>query len=130
MIDPMAGVDAGSAAQGAGGPPGDVTGGEGTNAFDVVSAQLNAKKTDEIRSFMGIVSGCVAGVLGLTGSRGFVCFAALQIVVSASILAKMRFDLKSYSQQSLIGFLTTDLQKSGLSFVLFWTLFYGLVYLF
>lgn len=38
--------------------------------FDIHAHQINMKKMDYIRSFMGIVSGCVAGVLGLTGLAG------------------------------------------------------------
>ena len=66
MIDPMANLDAGPT----GGPGEDTTGGEGKDAFDMGAANANLKKMDEIRSFMGIVSGCVAGVLGLTGLSG------------------------------------------------------------
>jgi len=66
MIDPMANLDAGSGPT----PGGDSTGGEGADIFDFPSAQLNIKKMDSVRSFMGIVSGCVAGVCGLTGFQG------------------------------------------------------------
>jgi len=59
-----------------------------------------------------------------------VCFLGLHLIVSIALLSKMKFDLQSYSRQSMISFLTSDLQKCGLSFMLFWTLFYGLVYLF
>jgi len=39
--------------------------------------------------------------------------------------------VKSYTgSSSMISFLTLDLQKCGMSFMLFWTLFYGVVYLF
>jgi len=126
MIDPMANLDAGSGPT----PGGDSTGGEGADIFDFPSAQLNIKKMDSVRSFMGIVSGCVAGVCGLTGFQGLVCFLGLHLIVSIALLSKMKFDLQSYSRQSMISFLTSDLQKCGLSFMLFWTLFYGLVYLF
>mmetsp|Transcript_1981 Transcript_1981/g.2473 ORF Transcript_1981/g.2473 Transcript_1981/m.2473 type:complete len:128 (+) Transcript_1981:265-648(+) len=127
MIDPMANLDGGG-----GGPipGGDATGGEGRDIFNLPAAQLNKKKMDTVRSFMGIVSGCVAGVCGLTGLEGLVCFFVLHLAVSLSLLMKMKFDLKSYSRESMISFMMADLQKNGLSFMLFWTLFYGLVYLF
>mmetsp|Transcript_4361 Transcript_4361/g.12195 ORF Transcript_4361/g.12195 Transcript_4361/m.12195 type:complete len:89 (-) Transcript_4361:1499-1765(-) len=66
MIDPMADLDSGSAPT----PGADSTGGEGKDVFDMQAANLNMKKMDTVRSFMGIVSGCVAGVLGLTGLSG------------------------------------------------------------
>ena len=126
MMDPMAGVgDASGPVPGA-----DATGGEGKDVFDAAAASHNLKGMDRIRSFMGIVSGCVAGVLGLTGLEGLICFVTLHFIVSIAILAKMKFNLRAYTRQSMIGFLAADLQKCGMSFMLFWTLFYGLVYLF
>mmetsp|Transcript_4364 Transcript_4364/g.12201 ORF Transcript_4364/g.12201 Transcript_4364/m.12201 type:complete len:127 (-) Transcript_4364:1397-1777(-) len=126
MIDPMADLDSGSAPT----PGADSTGGEGKDVFDMQAANLNMKKMDTVRSFMGIVSGCVAGVLGLTGLSGLVCFLILHLTVSFAILAKMKFHLHTYSRQPMIAFLSADLQKCALSFMLFWTLFYGIVYLF
>eukprot|EP00568_Trieres_chinensis_P003982 CAMPEP_0183291876 /NCGR_PEP_ID=MMETSP0160_2-20130417/1140_1 /TAXON_ID=2839 ORGANISM="Odontella Sinensis, Strain Grunow 1884" /NCGR_SAMPLE_ID=MMETSP0160_2 /ASSEMBLY_ACC=CAM_ASM_000250 /LENGTH=126 /DNA_ID=CAMNT_0025452741 /DNA_START=115 /DNA_END=495 /DNA_ORIENTATION=+ len=126
MIDPMANLDAGPSAGGTG----ETTGGEGKDVFDLAADNHNAKKVDKIRSFLGIASGCVAGVLGLTGLSGLVCFLVLHLIVNLSILAKMKFNLRAYSRQSLLAFLAADLQKCAMSFMLFWTLFYGLVYLF
>ncbi|KAL7517724.1 hypothetical protein ACHAWX_002622 [Stephanocyclus meneghinianus] len=131
MIDPMANLD-----PAAPGPELDPSGGDGTQqeVFDMDAYRSNFRKMDKIRSFMGIASGCVAGVCGLTGLSGLACFVVLHIVVSLSILAtKMKFSLHSYSiskSESIISFLLTDFQKCAMSFMLFWTLFFGLVYLF
>ena len=173
MIDPMADIDHASPV----GPEmdGGGAGGDGNQeVFDSNAYKSNFAKMDRIRSFMGIASGCVAGVCGLTGlgglgeflrtercsffatayshlahatppllfnimsSRGTcksyqhkVCFLVLHISVNLSLLAfKMNFDLQAYSRESMFTFLTADLQKCAMSFMLFWTLFYGLVYLF
>lgn len=40
------------------------------DVFDPVALNFNLKKIDNIRSFMGIASGCVAGIFGLTGLQG------------------------------------------------------------
>ena len=72
MIDPMANLDpTGSPDMMMGGPPTD-GGGDSNNqeVFDMDAFRYNFRKMDKIRSFMGIVSGCVAGVLGLTGISG------------------------------------------------------------
>ena len=78
MIDPMADL-----ATGGGGPDmmnSAMGGGDDNNnkeVFDMDAFRYNFRKMDKIRSFMGIVAGCVAGVLGLTGLSGlgelFVC---------------------------------------------------------
>jgi len=60
-----------------------------------------------------------------------VCFIILHITVNLSLLGfKMKFDIHSYTKESTIAFLLADFQKCAMSFMLFWTLFFGLVYLF
>jgi hypothetical protein len=76
MIDPMANLDPTGSPDMmmmGGGSPTDVGGGDSNNnqeVFDMDAFRYNFRKMDKIRSFMGIVSGCVAGVLGLTGISG------------------------------------------------------------
>lgn len=38
--------------------------------FDPAQLQQNFQRIDNIRSLMGIISGCVAGICGLTGLEG------------------------------------------------------------
>ena len=70
MIDPMANIDPSAPM----GPEMDATGGGGADGnqevFDMNAYRSNLRKMDKIRSFMGIASGCVAGVCGLTGLSG------------------------------------------------------------
>lgn len=61
MIDPMAGIDAAL--------PGPETHDE-KDVFDVTTLRYNLQHIDKIRSVMNIVSGCVAGICGLTGLEG------------------------------------------------------------
>ena len=70
MIDPMANI--GDPAAAPGGSDMDAAGGgDGSQeVFDMSAYRSNMRKTDRIRSFMGIASGCVAGVCGLTGLSG------------------------------------------------------------
>mmetsp|Transcript_30462 Transcript_30462/g.34722 ORF Transcript_30462/g.34722 Transcript_30462/m.34722 type:complete len:123 (+) Transcript_30462:87-455(+) len=122
MIDPMADL---------GGSANATSETDTKEVFDVNLLTMNLQRIDKIRSFMGIVSGCVAGICGLTGIAGLVCFVILHFVVLLSIaVIKMKFDLRAHTRQSWIGYFTANLQQSGLSFMLFWTLFYGLVYLY
>lgn len=46
-------------------------------------------------------------------------------------MVKMEFDVKSYSSfNTPMNFLLADIQKCGMGYLLFWTLFYSLCYLF
>ena len=40
------------------------------DVLDVTTLRYNAQNIDQIRSVMGIASGCVAGICGLTGWEG------------------------------------------------------------
>jgi len=58
-------------------------------------------------------------------------FLFLHLSVLAVVWAtKMNCQLGSYTRQSVWSYATANVQQSGLSFTLFWTLFYGLVYLY
>jgi hypothetical protein len=70
MIDPMADIDGATSGGGAMDPTTTSDGEHNQEVFDINAHRINMKKMDYIRSFMGIVSGCVAGVLGLTGLSG------------------------------------------------------------
>mmetsp|Transcript_2928 Transcript_2928/g.6513 ORF Transcript_2928/g.6513 Transcript_2928/m.6513 type:complete len:126 (+) Transcript_2928:196-573(+) len=124
IADPMADLGGTSQAPGA----------DESNAkevFDPVALNMNLQRVDKVRSFMGILAGCVAGICGLTGWDGLVCFVALHVTVMLSLAAfKMGFQLKLHIRQSWTGYLTAGIQQSALSFMLFWTLFYGLVHLY
>ena len=66
MIDPMADLASGGPEMNMMGPSDD----NNKEVFDMDAFRSNFRKMDKIRSFMGIVAGCVAGVLGLTGLSG------------------------------------------------------------
>ena len=70
----MADIDNPNAAMPAGGGGGsgdnNIDGDHSQEVFDTNAYRANFIKMDKIRSFMGIASGCVAGVCGLTGLSG------------------------------------------------------------
>ncbi len=91
----------------------------------------NTQKMDSIKSFMGIVTGCCAGILGLTNMRGIAFFVVMHFVVSGCLLTRIGGDLEKYRKGvTKVNFVMEGLQSSFMSYMLFWTLFYGLVYLF
>jgi len=48
------------------------------------------------RTFLSIVGGVIAGVLGLTGISGFLCYFLIMMLASGGIAAKAKFDVHSY----------------------------------
>mmetsp|Transcript_22882 Transcript_22882/g.54032 ORF Transcript_22882/g.54032 Transcript_22882/m.54032 type:complete len:123 (+) Transcript_22882:333-701(+) len=122
-MDPLAGIDSVNTL----GP--DVA--DDKDVFDVTTLKYNLQRVDTVRSVMNIASGCVAGICGVTGWQGLAVFLFLHLSVLAVVWAtKMNCQLRSYTRQSVWSYATANVQQSGLSFTLFWTLFYGLVYLY
>ena len=72
MIDPMANLDAPMAAD---------DGDDEKGVIDINTLRYNLQNIDHIRSVMGIVSGCVAGICGLTGWEGLGMFIYYSVAV-------------------------------------------------
>lgn len=132
MIDPMANIGGAqpmSQPNAAGFDPHSASGGD--EVFDMNAQQQNLQQMESIRSFMGIISGCCAGILGLTNVTGIAFFVAMHLVISACLYVQMSGNLGKYFKGiGTFGFWLDGLQNCFMSFMLFWTLFYGLVYLF
>ncbi|TMW69661.1 hypothetical protein Poli38472_001817 [Pythium oligandrum] len=99
--------------------------------FSMESMKHNEQLVDFCRTAMCVVSGCIAGVMGLQGLSGFALMVALYVVTSLALLVfKLGFDLKTYFNIGLVGFVFSGLFGHLLSYILFWTLSYGLVHIY
>ncbi|KNA04402.1 hypothetical protein SOVF_200170 [Spinacia oleracea] len=93
------------------------------------NALNNSKVIYYSRTFMLIVGGIIAGILGFTGLTGFIFYFLVFAVTTVGLTAKAKFSIHSYFDgwNSVLfdGFL------GGLmSFVLFWTFAYDSVHIF
>jgi hypothetical protein len=99
--------------------------------FSMEIMKANEEVVDFTHTAMCVISGCIAGVLGLTGLTGFALMVSLYLVTAAALLVfKLRFNVKAYFNLSTPGFLIYGLFGQLLSFILFWTLAYGLVHIY
>ncbi|KAA8534401.1 hypothetical protein F0562_031918 [Nyssa sinensis] len=88
--------------------------------FNAENMQNNMKIIYYSRTFMSIIGGVIAGILGFTGLTGFILYFLVMAITSVGLTAKAGFSIHSYfdcwNRIMLDGFL------GGLmSFVLFWT---------
>mmetsp|Transcript_7388 Transcript_7388/g.11030 ORF Transcript_7388/g.11030 Transcript_7388/m.11030 type:complete len:112 (+) Transcript_7388:90-425(+) len=94
----------------------------------------NKKIIDLCRTSLCTVAGFSTGVLGCTGYKGLIFFVLFHAAVSFFLLLKMGFDLSGYTASkkdgSLMGFFFEGLFGLALTFILFWTLSYALVYVY
>ena len=97
--------------------------------------QLNVGKNNAavnwVRTLMAIVTGAAAGVLGLKSMQGFAFFVACYAATSLALLMKMRFDADSFFPGTKVHtFLLSGIMSHLMSFLLFWTAFYGLCHVY
>ncbi|KAL4567016.1 hypothetical protein LXL04_022586 [Taraxacum kok-saghyz] len=97
--------------------------------FNIENMQSNMKVIYYSRTFMSIIGGVIAGILGFTGLMGFVFYILVMGITSLCLTIKAGFSIHSYfdswNRILLDGFL-----GGLLSFVLFWTFAYDIVHIF
>ncbi|RDY09521.1 ER membrane protein complex subunit 6, partial [Mucuna pruriens] len=64
--------------------------------FNAENMQSNMKTIYYSRTFLSIIGGVVAGILGFTGLKGFVFYLLLMALTSLGLVAKARFSTHSY----------------------------------
>ncbi|KAJ9624805.1 hypothetical protein H2203_004755 [Taxawa tesnikishii (nom. ined.)] len=92
------------------------------------SVQHNARTVSNIRALTASLFGVAAGTLGLESYPGFLFYLLGTLVVSVLIFAfKADSNTKVYFHSPVADLWMGDLFGGLMSFVLTWTLFYGLV---
>lgn len=103
---------------------------EENNKISLESLHSNMNQIDISRTFLCIIGGIVAGILKCTNLNGLLCFIIIYTIITILLGLKIKNDFKQYLNCTMFNFLTSDLQKNMLSFILFWTLTYALVYIY
>jgi len=98
--------------------------------FSPESMRHNHRTIDNVRTLLTLVGGCCAGILGCTGFHGAILYLVMYAVMQVCLVALMGFDTAKYTAKTLPAFLVSGVADYGLSYVLFWTLFYALVYIY
>ena len=103
---------------------------DGDLKISMESLILNGNQISRLRSLQCIVCGIICGILGLTGLHGLMFFIGASFLTDLTVLAKMKFHVKEYTNTSLLQFLIEGLSFTSMSFVLFWTLSFAIVYIY
>jgi hypothetical protein len=90
----------------------------------------NMKKIDRFRTIIFIIGGMICGVSGITGLDGLIFFLVMSLITSVVLLIKIGFNLKGYFNSSIFSFLFQGMRLTSMSFLLFWTLSFALVYIY
>ncbi|CAL5415283.1 unnamed protein product [Camellia sinensis] len=89
----------------------------------------NMKAVYYCRTFMCIIGGVVAGILGFTGLTGFIFYFLVMAITSVGLIAKAGFSIHSYFD-SWNQIIFDGILGGLMSFVLFWTFAYDFVHIF
>jgi hypothetical protein len=100
-----------------------------SEVFAMDRIAFNARILNYCRVFVAIVSGCAAGILGLTGLAGFVAFFATTLLLSVGLYLKVSCEPKPFFKKPN-DIWSEGISQSLLSYILFWTLFYDIVHIY
>merc|ERR1712087_273956 len=91
--------------------------------------QHNARSLNYVRSSISIISGVLAGVLGLTSYSGFLFYLFTSVFAGLTVnLCNAGLRPSHYVKNGTIETATQGLAGNLMAYLLFWTLFYGLVH--
>jgi len=90
---------------------------------------FNGRILNFCRVFVAIVSGCAAGIMGITGLGGFVAFLVSTLLLSCGLFLKVSCEPKPFFKKPEdIWF--EGITQALMSYILFWTLFYDIVHIY
>jgi hypothetical protein len=106
---------------------------QGITNFNKVLSESSIRYNDYLLEYcqtsMSALSGCAAGIIGLTGLYGFIFYFICSIFLSLVLLAYLGSNVKKYflSKQTIItGTLWSGIQ----TYLLFWTFLFGMVHVY
>ena len=97
--------------------------------YNEVAIRFNENTLEQCRTSVSALSGCVAGILGLTSYKGFLFYAFSIFFLSFLIYLYIRNDHRTYFT-SLNHIFIYGVFNGLLTYVLFWTFLYGMVHVY
>ena len=97
--------------------------------LDEDTMKKNIDKVMSLRFFSTIFAGMVAGILGFTGFFGL-CFYLINFLLVTVLLFLHIKNQKGNFSTSLISLLFEGLFNHGMTYTIFWVMFYNLVYIY
>jgi hypothetical protein len=106
---------------------------QGGSNFNKVLSEASIRYNDYLLDYcqtsMSALSGCAAGIIGLTGLNGFVFYFVCSIFLSLLLLAYLGSNAKKYFLSTQI-ILTGTLWSGIQTYLLFWTFMFGMVHVY
>jgi len=100
-----------------------------SEVFSMERIGYNVRFINTCRTFVAIVAGMAAGILGIEGVAGFVAFLLSTGVLSVALYLKVSCDPKPFFKKPNDVW-TEGISQAAMSYILFWTLFYDIVHIY
>ncbi|KAI9017480.1 transmembrane protein 93-like protein [Gaertneriomyces semiglobifer] len=98
--------------------------------FSAIAVRKNTQIVQYARSSLAFISGAAAGILGIEGwIGGFAFYLASSLLLSLLLWAKTGGNSKKYFPRVEMLW-TEEVTGNAFSYLLFWTLAYGLVHIY
>ena len=97
--------------------------------YSEMAVRLNEHSLEQCRTSVSALSGCVAGILGLTSYKGFLFYAFSMLLLSCLIYFYIRNEYRKFFT-SLNHVFINGFFNGLLTYVLFWTFLYGMVHVY
>ena len=97
--------------------------------YSEVAVRFNENSLEQCRTSVSALSGCVAGIIGLTSYKGFVFYGFSMLMLSLLIFVFIRKEHRKFFTSLNHVFLNGFL-NGLLTYVLFWTFLYGMVHVY
>jgi len=96
-----------------------------------VAALKNSQSVGFVRGMFAAITAIGIGILGVTGSTGFLAYVVTHAVASFALLTAMKMSPSKYfAQQTVPGFLLSGVGDNLILFIFAWTLAYAMVHIY
>ncbi|VEL43269.1 unnamed protein product [Protopolystoma xenopodis] len=98
-------------------------------AYSPLATQHNLTVVGYCRTSIAAISGCTAGILGLTGLMGFLFYLLTSCILSLLMMQKAGSNWRKYFLQKS-SLLIHGIFGEMTTYILFWTFIYGMVHVY
>lgn len=97
--------------------------------YSEAAVRFNENSLEQCRTSVSVLSGCVAGIIGLTSYKGFIFYAFSMFLLSVLIFIFIRNEHRKFFT-GLKHVFVNGFLNGLLTYVLFWTFLYGIVHVY
>jgi hypothetical protein len=97
--------------------------------YSDAAVRFNENSLEQCRTSVSVLSGCVAGIIGLTSYKGFLFYGFSMLLLSLIIFVFIRNEHRKFFT-GLNHVFVNGFFNGLLTYVLFWTFLYGMVHVY